>query len=50
MDQIKNDKLRSYSVWVPILMSDAERAVPNAATRLPDKRVIAFLGRQRRIG
>lgn len=42
MEQIKNDKLRSYSVWVPILKTDTERAVPNAATRLPDKRVAHF--------
>ena len=42
MDQIKNDQLRSYSVWVPILLTDTERAVPNAATRLPDKRVTHF--------
>ena len=42
MDQIKNDKLRSYSVWVPILLSDAERAVPDATKRLPDNRVSHF--------
>jgi hypothetical protein len=42
MDQIKNDKLRSYSVWVPILLTDAERAVPNATKRLPDNRVTHF--------
>lgn len=42
MDQVQNDKLRSYSVWVPILLPDTERAVPNAATRLPDKRVTHF--------
>ena len=42
MDQIKNEKLRSYSVWVPILLTDTERAVPNAATRLTDNRVTHF--------
>lgn len=39
LDQIKDDKVRVYSVWVPILFSDAERAVPNAMKRLPDRRV-----------
>lgn len=42
MDQIKNNKLRSYSVWVPILLSDTERAVPDATKRLPDSRVTHF--------
>ena len=40
MDQVKDDKLRVYSVWVPILLTDAERAVPNATKRLTDDRVM----------
>lgn len=40
MDQVKDDKLRAYSVWVPILLTDAERAVPNATKRLSDNRVM----------
>jgi hypothetical protein len=36
MDQLKDDTLRAYSVGVPILTSDVERAVPNATKRLPD--------------
>jgi hypothetical protein len=31
--------VRVYSVWVPILDNDAERWVPNAMKRLPDRRV-----------
>lgn len=42
MDQVKNEKLRAYSVWVPILVTDAERAVPNATKRLSDNRVLHF--------
>jgi hypothetical protein len=42
MDQVKDESLRAYSVWVPILLTDAERAVPNATRRLPDNRVIHF--------
>ena len=42
MEQVKDDKLRAYSVWVPILMSDAEQAVPNATKRLPDSGVVHF--------
>jgi hypothetical protein len=42
LDQIKADKLRIYSVWVPILFSDVESAVPNAAKKLPDKRVTHY--------
>ncbi len=39
LDQIKDENLRVYSVWVPILVSDAENWVPNAMKRLPDRRV-----------
>lgn len=39
LDQIKDGNLRVYSVWVPILDSDAESWVPNAMKRLPDIRV-----------
>jgi hypothetical protein len=42
MDQLRDDKLRAYSVWVPILLTDAERAVPNATKLLPDNRVMHF--------
>jgi hypothetical protein len=42
MDQIKHERLRAYSVWVPILLTDAERAVPNATKRLSDNRVQHF--------
>ena len=42
MDQLKNEKLRAYSVWVPILSADVESAVPNATKRLPDRRVMHF--------
>ena len=42
LEQIKDDRVRVYSVWVPILVSDAERAVPNARNRLPDQRVAHF--------
>lgn len=40
MEQVKDDKLRAYSVWVPILTSDVKRAVPRATKRLPDRRVV----------
>ena len=40
MEHVKDDKLRAYSVWVPILLTDAERAVPNATKRLSDNRVM----------
>lgn len=42
MVPVKDNKLRAYSVWVPILLSDAERAVPDATKQLPDRRVIHF--------
>lgn len=42
MDQVKDNKFLAYSVWVPILITDAERAVPNATKRLPDSRVTHF--------
>jgi hypothetical protein len=42
MEQLNDNKLRAYSVWVPILLTDAERAVPTATKRLPDQRVIHF--------
>lgn len=42
MEPINDNKLRAYSVWVPILLSDAERAVPNATKQLPDERVRHF--------
>ena len=42
MDQVTDDRFLAYSVWVPILMTDAERAVPNATKRLSDRRVAHF--------
>ena len=42
MDEIKDENFHAYSVWVPILLTDAERAVPNATKRLSDKRVMHF--------
>jgi len=42
LDEIKDENLRVYSVWVPILFTDAERAVPNAMKRLPDRRILHY--------
>jgi len=42
MASVKDNKFRAYSVWVPILSKDAERAVPDATKRLPDRRVTHF--------
>jgi hypothetical protein len=39
LERIKDERVRVYVVWVPMLKTDAERAVPGAMKRLPDGRV-----------
>ena len=39
MEQVRDQDVRVYSVWVPIIWSDFERSVPRATARLGDQRV-----------
>lgn len=39
LEQIKNDDLRIYTVYLPILQNDQESSVPSALKSLPDTRV-----------
>jgi hypothetical protein len=40
--EVKNRNLRVYTVWVPILKSDAEESLGQAALQLTDDRVSQF--------
>lgn len=42
LDQITDQDVRVYAVWVPILPSDVKITVPRATNRLPDERVTHF--------
>lgn len=42
LNQIKDDDLRVYAVWVPCLPSDNESRVSNATTKLADERVTHY--------
>jgi|SRR5215207_3546522 len=39
LEQIKNEDVRVYAVYLPILQGDEESTVPLATKRLPDNRV-----------
>ena len=39
MEQVRDQDVRVYSVWVPILWSDAAWSVPRATGRLSDQRI-----------
>ena len=39
LDQIKDKDVSVYAIWVPIIQSDGENAVPTALKRMPDERV-----------
>jgi hypothetical protein len=39
LDQVKDENLSVYTVWVPILSSDAESSIPDSQARMPDRRV-----------
>jgi hypothetical protein len=39
LEQIKNEDLRVYAVYLPILQNDQESSIPSALKSLPDNRV-----------
>jgi len=39
LDQVKDEELRVYAVWVPIRWSDGKASIPQATKRFTDPRV-----------
>jgi len=50
LDQIKDKNLRVYAIWLPMLMTDFERTVPDATKLLPDERVKYYWDGEKKSG